>query len=274
MSTDEEGFPAPWWRRLGGAEDEGAHRGIHSLSLSLIAMAPMLLAYELSLRPGAPRNLAELWTARGFAPLGEWAWLGRGLLLVLALGAALLACRRRELELRPALSRVLVEGLVGAVLLGPLLVWLYALLAGGESTTRLAGPVPGELPSLGLVAFHFGSAAWEELFFRVAGYSLIYFLARRVATFFGASARGAAWAGEAVALLGSALVFALFHLEAFTGWLAEGGEPFHRGLFLWRFLAGLFLGALFRWRGPGVCAWSHGLFNAALALGVGPRFQA
>ena len=35
-------------------------------------------------------------------------------------------------------------------------------------------------------------------------------------------------------------------------------------------LAGILLGLLFRWRGPGVAAWSHGLFNLALLLGIDP----
>ena len=32
----------------------------------------------------------------------------------------------------------------------------------------------------------------------------------------------------------------------------------------------ILLGLLFRWRGVGVTAWTHGLFNLALLLGAGP----
>ena len=38
----------------------------------------------------------------------------------------------------------------------------------------------------------------------------------------------------------------------------------------WRLLAGILLAGLFRWRGLGVCAWAHGLFNLGLVLGAGP----
>jgi hypothetical protein len=35
-------------------------------------------------------------------------------------------------------------------------------------------------------------------------------------------------------------------------------------------LGGLALGLIFRWRGPGVAAWAHALFNVALWIGIDP----
>jgi hypothetical protein len=48
------------------------------------------------------------------------------------------------------------------------------------------------------------------------------------------------------------------------------GEPFDSSTFTWRFLGGCLLGALQRWRGLGVVAWTHALFNLAMLLGAGP----
>ena len=73
-----------------------------------------------------------------------------------------------------------------------------------------------------------------------------------------------------LSLLGSSLAFAAFHLEACVAWLGVGGDPFEPAIFTYRVLAGMLLGLLFRWRGPGVAAWAHGLFNLGLLLGAGP----
>jgi membrane protease YdiL (CAAX protease family) len=75
-------------------------------------------------------------------------------------------------------------------------------------------------------------------------------------------------AAELVALLLSALVFSAFHLHSVQAWLGLRGERFDAGLFLWRVSAGLVLGGLFRWRGFGVAAWCHAVFNLGLALGI------
>ena len=72
------------------------------------------------------------------------------------------------------------------------------------------------------------------------------------------------------AALGSAAFFAAFHLAPFVGWLGRGGESFDAAVFSYRFLAGLLLALVFRWRGPGVAAWTHGWFNLALLIGAGP----
>jgi hypothetical protein len=52
--------------------------------------------------------------------------------------------------------------------------------------------------------------------------------------------------------------------------LGRGGEPFRAAVFTWRLFAGILLGTLFRWRGPGVAAWSHALFDLFLSTGAGP----
>ena len=119
-------------------------------------------------------------------------------------------------------------------------------------------------------ALVFGAGAYEEILFRVGAYSLLFLLARQSGTFFGLPPRGAALAAEGFALVTSSVLFAAFHLEGMLAWLGRGGEPFELARFLWRALAGLLLGVLFRWRGAGVAAWTHALFNVSLLLGAGP----
>ncbi len=75
---------------------------------------------------------------------------------------------------------------------------------------------------------------------------------------------------DGLAIAASATVFAASHLGVFTQVLGPGGEPFRAGVFTWRLLAGILLGTLFRWRGPGVAAWAHALFDLFLSIGAGP----
>lgn len=243
-----------------------------SLALGLLAMAPLLAAYECSLGHVDPalRNASELLVFRSLGPTGGSAF-PRVLLLGAALALAAGLCFRRRVPLLPGMFRVFLEGLAAAVLLGPALA-LTTRLVEVPLGDLVAGPVPGAAPPpLARAAQLLGGAAYEELVFRVGAYSLLFLATSRLAGFFGAGDPLRRWLAEGVGLFGSALLFAGFHLARWTAWLGPGGEPFSAPIFAWRFLAGVLLALLFRWRGPGVAAWSHGLFNLALFLGAGPE---
>ncbi|MCB9915690.1 MAG: hypothetical protein H6828_11155 [Planctomycetes bacterium] len=258
--------PAADWR---SARAHGAGH-VRSLSLGLVAMAPLLVAYEVALDTGAAaqRNLAEQALLRGLAPLGALLPAARALLVVAAVAAALVVCYRRRVALVPSVGRIVLEGAVAAVVLGPLLALAMRLFGGLPPELQPRLGATGVL-DLGGAARLLGGAAWEELLFRVLCYGGLFLLARRVLEFFGAHdvlARGLA---EGVGLFGSSLAFAALHLEAASRWLGPGGESWSAPVFLWRSLAGILLALLFRWRGPGVAAWAHALFNVGLALGAG-----
>ncbi len=241
-----------------------------SLALGLLAMAPLFLAYELGLGADASltRNAAELVLLRGLAAFDDsLIWL-RPLLVLAGMLAALVVCFRRRIALGPSLLRLVIEGVVGAIVIGPALAF----------SMRIFGDVPPELfratesasaPELAAAARIFGGAAYEELLFRVLLYGGLFFLTRRVALFFGSGERQSIFCSDVVGVLGSALVFAALHLELFSRWLGVSGELYSGPVFLWRMLAGVLLALLFRWRGPGVAAWTHALFNLALFLGAG-----
>jgi len=237
-------------------------------ALGFVAMAPLLLAYEWSLESGADasRSTAELIALRILTLFGPLETNLRWALLALAFAWSLAHVLRRHLGVGPAATRVALEGLALALLLGPALVGLHHLL-------EIAPPPltePAAAPRAVRCGFVLGIAAWEELLFRVGAYSALYLLTRWVASFLGLGLRVARLCGEVVGLLGSATLFAAAHLELFTRWLGPGGEPYEPSVFTWRLLAGILLGLVFRWRGPGVAAWTHGAFNVALLLGAGP----
>jgi len=237
------------------------------LAPGFLAALPLFVAYELGLAwasPGTVRAPAEALLGRILLVFGENASWAR-LALLAALGALAHAAARREgIDLRRAVPRQWGEGCVAGVLLGPLLVLLLAWL-GGASIDSLR-TAPRSLPGLLRLI---GAAPWEELLFRVAAYGFLFLIAARSGTFLGLARSLASLGGDLFALLGSALAFAAFHLDSVQRALGSRGEPFHPGVFLWRLSAGILLGALFRWRGLGVSAWAHAVFNVGIALFAG-----
>jgi hypothetical protein len=155
------------------------------------------------------------------------------------------------------------------LILGPVLIGLVHLLGDWVPPPDL-GVEPRQAPEAARAAFVIGAGAYEELLFRVGAYSLLYMAGGALFRFLGAEGPVARWGAEVSGLLGSSFLFAAFHLEAFTAWLGPGGEAYDPSVFTWRLLAGILLGLIFRWRGVGVAAWTHGLFNLALLLGAGP----
>lgn len=243
-----------------------APSGTPSLAAGYLAALPLFLAYELGLLvggPGAARASAEQVVFAALRFLGpELRWVRLALLVVLALVAGWHLRRGPGLELAP-LARAAGLGLLLGVALGPLLVLAHGWLA--AAPLAVGDPAPRSLPR---VLRLIGAAPWEELVFRVGAFACAYFVTRRLLEFFGLAGRPVQAASELVALLLSALVFSAFHLHSVQAWLGLRGERFDAGLFLWRVSAGLVLGGLFRWRGFGVAAWCHAVFNLGLALGI------
>lgn len=247
-------------------------RGRPSLALGIVTTVPLLLVYEASLAASGvtSRNTARELLSLPLEPLGEHVDLVRVLLLFAGGALAWLRLAKDEPSPGRASLRVLLEGLLAALCLGPALVQAHAWIAGLPPVEVPSAP-PADVPDIAAVGLLAGAGGWEEFAFRFLAYSLFFLLARHIATFFGLPLGAARAVGDVFGVLGSAALFAAFHLAAFTtSWLGHGGEPFDAALFAWRFLAGLLLGLLFRWRGLGVAAWAHALFNAALALGAGP----
>src|SRR5262249_17017194 len=170
------------------------------------------------------------------------------------------ASAREPGELVRGGARVIAWGIVTGLVLGPVLVMLQGLL-GAERVFAQPEPARSLATTLRLV----GAAPWEELCFRVGVYCGLFLAARHVLVFLGLELAPARWSAELCALLGSALAFAVFHLDAVQRLLGQRGEAFQSGLFLWRLSAGLLLAGLFRWRGFGVAAWAHAVFNLGIA---------
>ena len=236
------------------------------LIVGVVGMAPLLVVYELLQRSGASaRCSSELFATAILQPLGAWEGPTRAGLILVLLFFSVFICLREGAPLIPLMGRQVLQGALCSFLLGPTLLLMMVLL-GHTVSSEASQLAPGGSEVLLAVS----GAAWEELVFRVGLYGVLFLSARRLALFSGVTERWAPFFGEAVGLVGSSVIFAAAHLEFFSGWLGRGGEEFDAAVFTFRFGAGILLGLLFRWRGPGVSAWSHGLFNLSLAVGWTP----
>jgi hypothetical protein len=239
------------------------------LALGFLAMTPLLAAYEIALSAsgGGRRNAAEVVLSLPLLPFGSHVATARVIVLAACAAGALWVCFHARLGLVARVGRVALEGALGALVLGPVLILLqHAFAFPRPAALSSYGGVP-DLAQAVLVA---SGAAWEEILFRVGVQSAVFVLARELVEFFTASVAVSKALAEAGSIVIASLVFAAAHLSAFTGVLGPGGESFDPAVFSWRFLAGVMLGLVFRWRGPGVAAWTHALFNLALFVGAGP----
>lgn len=255
-------------------DEEEDRLSITSVRLGLLAMIPLFVVYEwgLTATQGTLRNSAEVVLGLPLLPLGPLADAVRRLILLAVLIACFLMVRSREWSIGRATLRVMLEGVLGAVVLGPLLLFLVNLV--GDGLPRMVALPESKQPQLAHLALLGGGAAYEELLFRVLGYGLIFLIVNRALLFL-ISEEAAGVSAEVTALLGSSLLFAGFHLQGWLDFLridlGEMGEPFDPVRFAWRTAAGILLGLIFRWRGVGVAAWTHGLSNAAILIGAGPQ---
>jgi len=242
-----------------------------SIALGWLAMVPMFFIYEFALLAtgSTARNTSELVLFRLFTIFGDAQdWL-RWIALTGATVWAFAYALKRHFELGPRVLRVVGEGVVGAIIIGPMLIGLIHLFGDRLPPIQL-GQAPSAPPKLAHAAFIFGAGAYEELVFRVGAYSVLYVMALRVVRFLGAARGVDLVLADLSGLVGSSVLFSAFHLAVMVEWLGPGGESFDPSIFTYRALAGLLLGILFRWRGVGVAAWTHGLFNLSLLLGAGP----
>jgi hypothetical protein len=252
------------------ASVDGALPLQRGMAVGFLAMSPLIAAYEASIAHGAPlRNSAQVLLALPLAPFAEHADAARRAVLLLCFAWAAWSCFHAELGLVRRVWRVILEGAVFALALGPILVLMLKAFDVPGAAAALSR-LPQSAPPIASAARVCGGAAYEEIFFRVGVQSLFYLSMRRALDFFGTPAAVAAIGSDVAAIAAAAVVFAAMHLSMFTAALGPGGEPFDGGIFTWRMLSGILLSCIFRWRGPGVAAWTHALFNLALFVGAGP----
>jgi membrane protease YdiL (CAAX protease family) len=142
------------------------------------------------------------------------------------------------------------ESCIYALFFGQVVNRILATMLGGSLGLQLGGGALGPLQSFTLAL---GAGLYEELLFRVllmGGLSLALIHLARVPM-------AAAWG---VAALVSSVVFSSAH------YLGSAADQFTPESFLFRFVAGGLLAALYGLRGFGVAVWTHALYDVLVMV--------
>lgn len=216
-----------------------------NLATSVALVFPCLLVYELGLLAlgTTTRNGADLLTDL----FGSWLGYRTFGLLLLVLFAMLLVYLRRERFDWSALVPVLLESTLYAVTMGTVIVFVMVDLIG--IPPQLAVPYPSAASK---VVLSLGAGLHEELLFRVIVLGGVVLLLER----FKVARPFAVLAG---CLVSAALFAAAHHVGPY-------GDPLRRGIFTYRFLAGLVFAALYWFRGFPVAVYTHALYDVYVLL--------
>jgi hypothetical protein len=229
---------------------------------SILFALPLLVLYEglaalLETPQGGMRNGADALLRGAFtaAAGGHGPAILMAAIVLLGAGLVVVDLRRARERMRPVFFPLMFgESAVLAVAFGLVIGTITARLLGAAHL--LAAGAPGDLAQMSWtmrLMLSLGAGLYEELFFRVL---LVSGLTALGVTAFGWSRR----ASVTTAVVASAFIFSAFH------YLPPYGDALELASFTFRFFSGLAFSALYVFRGFGIAAWTHALYDAFLLL--------
>lgn len=220
--------------------------------MGLFAVVPLWLLYMLLRWQLAPdeRNGAEDLLLQQLHRFGPRAHLAVSFGFAMLTVAAAMSLVRRHVPWLRVAAVIALEGLVYGVMLGPI---ASVLTSSANQILAVRAPAvpPGLLADL---VGSIGAGIFEELVFRLGLMSLLAYVGLRAVQSWSLPR----WLAGLFAVLVSALVFSWFHHLC--------GEPFDRGRFVFRTMAGVLLGVLMWLRGYGVCVYTHTAYDVYFYL--------
>jgi membrane protease YdiL (CAAX protease family) len=228
-----------------------------NLLYSFLVSLPLFILYELLIIISQPtgdaivRISVDVWIKSLFTYLGVNA-VSFSLLVVVIIGLFIIYKERDRLKtLKFSYFPILIlESTVYAIvvaLISQSLVSLVLNLAASDPISALSMTQK--------LALSLGAGLYEELFFRVILVTAFILVFTKIL--------GKKWAGITAAVVLSALLFSAVH------YVGDMGDTFTMGSFLYRFLFGLILNGIYVWRGFGVAAWTHAIYDIMVITFMG-----
>lgn len=224
-------------------------KNTNTLLYSYLISLPLLLLYEILIFIAQPdseqvvRISVDVWIKTLFSYFGQDV-LSITLILVALLGIFVLYRERQKLStLKPGyFFTMLIEASAYAFLLALIISTTVS------SLLHIVAPQTVEsLSTLQQLALSLGAGLYEELFFRVILVSLLLLILRYFVN--------TKWLRFTCAMVIAAFLFSLVH------YIGDLGDPFTMGSFIFRFLFGLALNAIYIFRGFGMAAWTHAIYD-------------
>lgn len=221
----------------------------HTLLYSYLISLPLLLLYEILIFIAQPdseqivRISVDVWIKTLFANFGQDV-ISITLIIVALLGIFVLYRERNRLaSLKLSYFGVMLfEAAIYAFVLSILISTAVSNLLQIVQSSPIES-----LSLLQQMALSLGAGLYEELFFRVILVSALLWLFKLFFT--------KQMSAYITAILLAAVIFSLVHF------IGSMGDPFTLGAFLFRFLFGLALNAIYVWRGFGMAAWTHAVYD-------------
>jgi membrane protease YdiL (CAAX protease family) len=227
---------------------------------SFLFVLPLLALYHIGvvvtnlIQGGAVINGADAMLQAALHGIGVGGWFASGWFLAAVAGVWIYRAdptARREPVQRRTFALMLAESVLYALLFGGVVASAVRALMPWVNTGLQIGPSLGFGRSLTL---SLGAGLYEELVFRVIGMGGLYWLLRRA---FSVQETPAAVAAATL----SSVLFSLAH------YIGPLGDTFRLSTFLFRFVAGMVLAAIYRTRGFGIAAGTHALYDVCVVLG-------
>lgn len=224
-------------------------RNSNNLLYSFLLSLPLFLLYEALILISQPegdqiiRISVDVWIKTLFTYFGVNA-VSFTLLIVALAGFFILFKERARLRTLQFsyFPLMLLEAVIYAVVVAAISQWLVALVINFINSGVLE-----QLTITQKIALSLGAGLYEELFFRVILVSLFILLFSRLFD--------KRWAGIVAAVVLAALIFSAVH------YVGSLGDAFTMRSFLFRFIFGLLLNGIYVWRGFGVTAWTHAIYD-------------
>ncbi|MEP2446846.1 MAG: CPBP family intramembrane glutamic endopeptidase [Balneola sp.] len=221
-----------------------------NLLYSFLISLPLFLAYELLILISQPdssqivRISVDSWFKSIFSLFGVNT-VSITLLIVALFGMFILYKEREQLrELRFKYFPLMIgESTIYAVLVTLVATFFVSMVFAISANDPISS-----LTGLQKFALSLGAGLYEELFFRVILVSVLVLVFQKVFT-------NKNWAAITAAIILSAFLFSMVH------YVGSMGDPFTLSSFTYRFVFGLILNGIYVWRGFGIAAWTHALYD-------------